>query len=148
MALLDGRLEFSDGQAVTSISSGSTTISTDVIDFGASATDGWGSTLKNNTGGDLRWHVRVNVALVGAGAAIHALLQTHTTATTTSGTTIATIVIPALSASGWKRSMTVPTGGMYRYLGVGYKASGAKLTSATFDSWLGFGDDQNPAATL
>ena len=141
MTILDAKLEFSDAQALASVSSGSSSVSTNVIDFGANGKDEWGSAQTVNPDGlRIIWNTEVHTALVGAAAIINATLVTKAAdaSISSSGTTIATISFPALSAKGTKRAVPIPTGlNIERYLGVLYTASGAKLTSAKFNSWVG-----------
>ena len=118
MAILDGQLEFSDAQSLASKNNATTTISTDVLDLGADGTDGWGNAESNDLGNEVSLTVTVNTALVGASAAIVVKFFSYdSSATVTSGTEIFSLTIPALSASGWSRTLKMPTGGLYRYNG-------------------------------
>ena len=137
---IDAKLLFSDAQALASISSGSTSVSTSVRDLGASETDAFGTSITPDIGkaGKLVWHVRVNTALVGASAAIIAKLVTKAAnaSISASGTEIARHTFAATAAAGTKAEIPIPAGTVSRYLGVLYTASGAKLTSAKFDSFI------------
>jgi len=142
MAILDATLEFSDAQALTSISSGSSSVSTNVADLGADGKDGWGSAQKTNpgAGGNVYLNVEVQVAMSGASAALDVQLVTKAANASISaaGTLLASVRLPAVSAAGTSRSIAVPAGcDIERYLGVLYTASGAQLTSATINAWLG-----------
>jgi len=140
MSILDAKLEMSDAQALSNISSGASTKSANVIDLGANGEDGWGNaqTTDPGEGGGAEWNVSVDTALVGSSAALTVTLVTKAADASISsgGTTIATLTIPAESAAGTKRSVKVPAGTVERYLGTLYTASGAKLTSAKLNSYL------------
>jgi hypothetical protein len=140
---MDAKLEFSDAQALANKSSGASTVATNIVDMRTGLKDTWG-TAKAPDISDMVWNVNVNTALVGAGAAIVATLVTKASASSISsgGTVIAQVTIPALSAAGIKKAVKMPTGQKtLRYVGVYYTASGAKLTSAKFDSWLGLDNE-------
>jgi len=138
MAMIDELLEMSDAQTPSSKSSGNKNMSEDVIDLGASGTDGWGTSLANRIGGTgLKWHLQVNTVLVGASAAIICELKYHTsTSMKSAGTVLIRHTIPALSAAGYRRSFGVPLSTLSRYLGCLYTISGGTLTSGKIDSWL------------
>jgi len=138
MAMIDDLLEMSDAQTPSSKSSGNKNMSEDVIDLGAAGTDGWGTSLANRLGGtDLKWHLQVNTALVGASAAIICELKTHTaTSMKSAGTTLIRHTIPALSAGGYRRNFGVPLSTLSRYVACLYTISGAALTSGKIDSRL------------
>ena len=143
MTVLDAALEFSDAQSLASKSSGTATVSTNLVDMRTSLKTGWGATDTPEIGG-ITWNVNVNTILVGAGAAIRADLVTKASASSLSsgGTTVASVTIPAVSAAGTKKALTLPPGTTtLRYLGVVYTAVGAKLTSAKLDSWLGLDNE-------
>ena len=139
--IMDSLLEFSDAQALASISDTSSTISTNVSDLGANGEDAWGSaqTMDIGEGGGLVFNAQVVAALVGASAAIVCELTTKAADATlgTSGTNVVSLTIPTISAIGTRVSVRVPTGTIERYIGVLYTASGGNLTSATIDSWIG-----------
>ena len=143
---LDKMLEFSDAEVFASETSGTETVSTDIVDLEVSETDAFGTTITPDIGdaGMLIWHLRVQVALVGSSATLVCELVTKTVATSMdSGSTIlATQIIPALAAAGTKYQIPVPMGSCLRYLAVLYRAVGATLTSATIDSFISL-DRQN-----
>lgn len=146
MGVIDGKLEFSDAQALANKSSGVTTVSEDLVDLSSGRTqkNDWAGTLTTFDISKSEWAVRVNTALVGAGAAIVAKLVTKASASSISSgyTTIASVTVPALSAAGTKFAVPLKVGQTaLRYLGVLYTASGAKLTSAKFDSFIGAAAD-------
>ncbi len=136
--IIDSKLELSDAQALSGVSAGSAvTASTNVIDMGSGLTDGWGTADTPEIGG-MVWNTNINVAMVGASAALNCTLVTNAAATITSGsTTIMTVNFPALSAAGTKKSVRFPVGTTcLRYVGVLFDADTADLTSATVDSML------------
>ena len=141
MAIMDALYEFSDAQALASISSGSSTVSTNVTDMGANGEDGWGNALttKIGQGGQLVCNLTLAAALVGASAAIIATLVTKaSSASISSGATeIGRATIAATAAAGNRYTIPVPPGDTQRYIGVLYTASGGKLTSATVNAWIG-----------
>ena len=78
--------------------------------------------------------------MVGASATVRADLVTKDAdaSISSAGTVLASITIPAVSASGTRLGIELKPGQTCkRYLGVVYTASGAALTSGTVDSWLG-----------
>ncbi len=139
MSVLDKALEFSDAQALASVSSGGSVKCTNQVDSRNNVyKNTWGASIDAELGFS-KWVVSVNTALVGAGAAIRAQLVTKEADASISsgGTVIAEIFVPAVSAAGWRKSIEIGPGTSFkRYVGVVYSASGAKLTSAKFDSWL------------
>jgi len=133
-------LEFSDAQTFSSRSSGNHNNSTDVIDLGASGTDGWGTSLANRLGGtDLKWHLQVNVAVSGSSATLLCELKTHTAVSMKSaGTVIMSHVIPASSAVGYRRAFSLPLCALARYVRVNFTPTGGNIGAASaIDSWLG-----------
>lgn len=138
MTVLDSKLEFSDAQALASKSSGAVTVATNTVDLGTGNKNTWGTAINPQLGGSI-WNVNVNVALVGAGAAVLCQLVGKASASSMSSgsTEIARVTLPAVSVAGTKKSIQLPPGTQsLRYLSVLYTASGAKLTSATLDSYL------------
>lgn len=135
----------SDAQALASLSSGSATVSTVKPDLGTGLKDTWGTTDTPEIGG-LTWNCVVNTALVGAGAAVVATLVTKaSTSSMSSGSTVlATHTFSALDAAGVRNAAVrfEPGTNTLRYLATVYTASGAKLTSAKFDSWLGMDNEK------
>ena len=146
MALLDVELEFSDAQALASAASGSQTQSTDVLDLtgGNVAKDGWGTTIAERLeSGGLMLTAQVGTALVGAGAAVVCQVFVHSAATSIkSGTVLAELTIPALSAADWKNTISMPSHRLAttdRYVGLVWKVSGGTVTSAALEGFLTFG---------
>ena len=139
MSVIDSTLSFSDAQALANLSSAATTVSTSKPAIQNTNKNTWGSSISPQIGG-LVWNCNVNTAMVGAGAAIVASLVTKANASSMSSgsTVIATMTFPALSPAGTRKALVMPPGQQcLAYLGVLYTASGAKLTSAKFDSWMG-----------
>ena len=146
MALLDAQLEFSDAQALASAASGSQTQSTDVLELtgGKAAKDGWGTTIAERLeSGALQLTAQVGTVLVGASAAVICQVFVHSAATSIkSGTVLAELTIPAVSAAGWKNSISMPSHRLAttdRYLGLEWKVSGATLTSGALEGFLTLG---------
>ena len=143
MSVIDSTLSFSDAQALGAVSSGSSVVSTSKPSAGSGNKNTWGSSISPQIGG-LTWNCNVNTALVGAGAIITAKLVTKASASSMSSgsTELARLTFPALSARGTRKSVQLTPGTQcLAYLAVVYTASGAELTSATFDSWLGLDNE-------
>jgi hypothetical protein len=138
MAVLDAALEFSDAQALASVSSGASVKSTNVVDTRKNLyTDAWGTAINAEIGGSVL-NVNVNTILVGAGAVIRADLVSKADVSISSGATvIASVTVPAVSVAGTRFSLKLPPGTeALRYMGILYTAVGAKLTSAKFDAYM------------
>lgn len=139
--MIDAKQEYSDAQALGALSSGgSSLISTDVQDVESSRApkNAFGTSIDPDIG-QSTFNVNVNVALVGAAATVRVDLVTKDADASISsgGTVLASIVIPALSASGYKAGIELKAGQTCkRYLGALYTAVGAGLTSASIDCWL------------
>ena len=143
MSVLDSTLVFSDAQALASKSSGVSTVSTSKPSAGSGNKNTWGTTINPQIGG-LTWNCNVNTAMVGAGAAVVASLVTKASASSMSSgsTTLASLTFPAVSPASTRKSVQLTPGTQcLAYLAVVYTASGAKLTSAKFDSWLGLDNE-------
>jgi hypothetical protein len=139
---MDARLEFSDNQdvAASTLSSGSSVTSTNIVDLGANSTDYWADAITMDVGeaGGLMWTTEVSTEAT-AGGTVTATLQYDgalSGSDLSSGNTIATVTFAAGSAIGTKRSVKVPTGTIERYLAVVYTASGGNVTAGKFDSYL------------
>jgi len=165
MAIIDSTLEFSDSQAVTSVTSAVTDISTNVLDLtgGTAGQDGWykmtQSTSQNIAdmfrGGTVYLNVRVDSAgTVTSGVTLQARLYVHSAATSIkSGNEIIRLVMPNAAAAGTIRSASIPnTEFAYteRYMGLSYYASGSKVTTITVSAWLSNvpGDTQITGTTM
>jgi hypothetical protein len=138
MAVLDAALEFSDAQALASVSSGASVKSTNVVDTRKNLyTDAWGTAINAEVGESV-FNVNVNVAMVGAAATIRADLVSKADVSISSGATvIASVTFPITSPAGTRKSLRLPPGTeALRYMGVLYTSVGGILTSATFDSFL------------
>lgn len=149
MAVIDNALEFSNAQALGAVSAGSSVVSTDKADLMGTRSfkNEWGTALTQAELGGSEWNVKVHTALVGAAAVVTAnLVSKAANASISSGATvIASVTIPALSPAGFKKSVKLTPGTKaYRYLGVLYTVSGAKLTSATMHSYLNL-DAETPS---
>ena len=141
MTILDAKLMFSTGQAITTLADAASEISDYVADLGTGMKDAWGNAITPDIGegGELEVNSVVSVVMVNASATIEVQLVTKAAdATLTSGgTQLGVKVFPAESVAGTRLSFHVPSGAVLRYLGVIYKAVGAELTSGTFITWLG-----------
>lgn len=139
MSVLDSTLVFSDAQALANLSSGASTVSTTKPSTGTGNTNAWGTSIYGEIGG-LVWNCEVNTALVGASAAVVATLVTKASASSMSSgsTVLATHTFAATAAAGTNNGGIVMPPGKKSlgYLATVYTASGAKLTSATFDSYM------------
>ena len=146
MALLDVELEFSDGQSLASKNSGTQTQSDDVLDLtgGNAGKDGWGTTIAERLeSGALQLTAQVGTVLVGASAAVVCQVFVHSAATSiASGTVLAELTIPALSAAGWKNTISMPSHRLAttdRYLGIVCKVSGGNVTTGVVEAFLTLG---------
>lgn len=144
MAILDSLLEFSDAQSLASQSDAAVVQSTNVVDLGAAGTDGWGTSLAPTLGGNLKMFVAVSGTLSASSATVIVKLMTHSAATSIkSGTELASILIPAKQAAGWRTSVGVPMRKTWaRYLGYTYTITGAATGSSgnTVEAGLVLGD--------
>lgn len=134
----DKALEMSDAQALAAQSDGATVVATDIIDMRTGLKDTWGTTDTPEIG-NMVWNTKVHTALVGAGATVRCDLVTKAAATSMSSgsTVLASFIIPALAAAGQKYPVMMPPGKTtLRYVTVLYTAVGAKLTTATINSYL------------
>ena len=84
------------------------------------------------------WTVGLWLATTLAGGAVTATLVSKAAdaSISSSGTTHATISIPATTAAGTWYATGVPSGTMYRYLGCLYTVSGGAVTAGAVDSFL------------
>lgn len=137
--ILDKELEFSDAQSVSGASAVKSSVVADLVGT-AGLKDAWGAAITPDIGeaGRMKLNVRVNTAMVGASITVTATLVTKAADASidSGGTTIATLLFPAISAAGTQRSVHVPAGSVLRFLGVLYTPSGS-LTSSKFDAWIG-----------
>jgi hypothetical protein len=148
MAVLDSRLEFSDAQSLASLSASSAVVGDynaelyNTTDPYAAPVNAWGTSITPDIGegGVLEFNVSVDTALVGASADIDCkLVSKASSASISSGaTTHATLNIPATSAAGYRKSVKVPAGTLYRYVGVTYivATAGKTITSAKLNAWI------------
>jgi len=159
MAILDATLEFSDSQAVTSVTSAVCDQSTNVMDLTGSsavARDGWykltQATSQNIAdlfrGGTVYLNIKVDVAgTVTSGVKLDSRLMVHSAATSIkSGNELVRVIMPNAAAAGTIRSVSIPnTEYAYteRYMGLTYYATGSKVTTMTVSAWL----SNNPGET-
>ena len=143
--ILDAKLMFSEGQALTTL--GTLITSTNIIDLGSVAgKDAFGNTEMQSMAKDLTWFVNIEVAMVGSGKILYANLVTGSAISTSIVTTsiqLAALEFPALSAAGVKKSMKFDYAKLGRYVAVEYTAT-SSLTSVTVNSGLihGYNDSE------
>ena len=130
--ILDGALEFSDSQALASVSSGDQDDSTYCLDLtgGNKAEDGWYRLSSSNIGdmfrgGTVYLNIQVDVAGSGTSSAIiEAQLYVHSaTSTFKSGNRLVAVRFPVLqnTTAGTIRSVSVPNiefASTERYMGI------------------------------
>lgn len=136
--LLDQQYAFSDAQSVTT----SPTVSTNLVDLGPLAT---GNTGRNVGVGQTIYVVTgVDVALVGASAALVVTLETDDNSSFSSATVAQTLyTIPAVSAAGTVSYAAInPAALNERYARLKYTESGGTITSATLSSYVCLDIDQ------
>lgn len=146
MAIIDAKLEFSDNQdvAASTLSSGSSVNSTNLIDLRGSATydtNWWGTSITPDIGeaGTLEWTVQVSTEATAGGTCTAYLKHSNALSTShlSSGQTLVSLAFAAASAIGAKKTVKVPSGTINRYLEVVFTASGGAVTAGKFDSWIG-----------
>lgn len=131
------QFEFSDGQAITTLTDGSSVISTNVAQIKDVLKDAWDAAKSPEVSG-MWFNANVQVALVGSSAALDVDLYHHTTATVTSGSKVAGFRFPATSVAGTKMSICFGPGTeVDEYIGAVYTANGGNVTSATINCWAG-----------
>lgn len=119
--IIDKELQFSEAQDVSTASG---LISTNVIDLAVAG---------SRSMSDQLWLVAVApTALVGTGLTI--AIQTHTTATTTSGTTLLSRVFTIADFNAGFCKIKLPVEGMKRYLGLSYTED--TLSAGTVTAFL------------
>ena len=114
------------------------------LDLGATGKDGWGNSLTESPGEGgggfgMYFNVQINTVLAGASGSITVAIQSAaavgSSSALTSGVTAASVFFPALAAAGQRRVISVPMGGLARYLRA-YVTRGAAVTGA-IDAWIG-----------
>lgn len=145
MTILDEVYNFSDEQdiAASTLSSGTTIASTDVIDQGSDMTDAFGTAIYDAAiGSQAKAPVVVltvgNETFAGASAAVIAKIQSKASSASISsgGTEHARVTFSALSAQDTQKTLPVPVSGMNRYWGITYTASGGNLTAGYMNAYL------------
>ena len=143
--IIDNIWEFSDDQdiAASTLSSGSTVISEDVVDLNATQQDGFFATVTTTRIGEQAKPPVLVVtvgaeAFTGAAAAVDVKLTSKASSATISsgGTVHATIQIPALSAIGYQAVLPLPWAAYNRYLGIQYTANGGNLTAGYINAHI------------
>lgn len=145
MTLLDKVWEFSDDQdiAASTLSSGATVVSTNVVDLGNDMKDTFGTAVATqNIGAQFKRPVLVlqvgAEAFTGAGATVQCKLVSKASSASISsgGTEHARVTFSALSAIGTKKEIPIPDEALNRYVGVLYTASGGNLTAGYMNAFL------------
>ena len=120
-----------------------------IVDLGAAGKDGWGNSLSNQLGGELRFNVNVQTASLTASCVLMIELCTHsaTASFKSNAKAVCAVAIPYNASStshlGMRRSVGVPSHKFLRYVAPRGRAIGAKANSGTIDCWLGFGEDDS-----
>jgi hypothetical protein len=140
MAIQDAKLILCDATSING-SAGTAGVGK-ALDLGAAGTDGWGNALAESPGegGNLWFNVNINTVLAGASGTLtvglfHAA-AIGSSSGLTSGVEAAEVFFAATAAAGQSRSITVPSGGLARYLRV-HVTRGAAVTGA-INAWLSF----------
>ena len=111
------------------------------LDLGAAGKDGWGNTLTESPGEgqDSFFNVGINTVLAGASGTLTVALQSAaavgSSSALTSGVTACSVFFPATAAAGQRRVVSVPMGGLARYLRAYVTRGGA--TTGKIDAWIG-----------
>jgi hypothetical protein len=141
MAIQDAKLVLCDATSIAGSSAGATGVGK-AIDLGAAGKDGWGNTLTESPGedaGQTFFNVNINTVLAGAGGTLEVELQSAAAVTSssalTSGVTACSVHFPATAAAGQIRSVSIPSGGLARYLRV--LARRGATVSGAINAWLG-----------
>jgi len=144
MALFDAIYEFSDAQSIV-INSGSSSVSTDVVDLGSDMKDAFRSAVTTQKlagygGPPLTVVITINTTMVG-GKITAALKSKASSASISSGATShGTVVLTASSTAGTKFTIPVPTEDFARYVGLLYTAASGNVTAGAVDAYLAMGD--------
>ena len=153
MAIIDAKLELSDGQALVS-SSAETEVSTNVIRLDALAAtmkDAWGTEISPDIGeGNNGLVVNVQIASGFSDSnSFKAKIYHHTTSTFSAGTLMGTLSFGSSGATNpanvttTQANFRLPAGSMDNYIGIQYShVTGANGTGKV-DAWLGL-DTQTP----
>ena len=110
------------------------------LDLGAAGTDGWLNTLTESPGegGNLYFNVQIDVVLAGASGTLavglYSAAAVGSSSALTSGVQACTVYFPATAAAGQRRSISVPQGGLARYLRTTVIRGGA--VTGSIDAWL------------
>ena len=151
MAIIDSKLELCDAQTLASTTTSGVHIG-NIIDLGAAGKDGWGNSLVESIGEGGTIYLNVNVNTVLSAHSCEVQLHTDSALASSamaSSTKIASIWLPASSPAGHRSSVSVPTGGLLRYVGIIADPSSNSITGK-LDIWLSDnpGDSQIPTAAL
>jgi hypothetical protein len=111
------------------------------LDLGAAGKDGWGNTLTESPGEgqDCYFNVQINTAMTGSGTltvALQSAAAITSSSALTSGVTACSVFFPKASAAGQRRVVSVPMGGLARYLRA-YATIGTASCTGVIDAWIG-----------
>lgn len=137
MAIIDSKLELCDAQSLASTTTSGTHVG-NIIDLGATGKDGWGSSLVESPGegGSVFLNINVTTGLSAHTATIQLATDSALASSAmASATVIGSVLLPASTAAGQRRSFTVPSGGLLRYVQIRVVAGNNSLTGA-IDAWL------------
>lgn len=124
---IDTMETLADAQSVASAAGD--VVSTNVYDTGAAADVGMGE--------EMYWYVKMNAALVGAGASIQAVLQTSSTVGSGYTDLVSAPVVAVASATANRMlALNRLPIGCLRYLRVVFRISGATTTGGTASAYL------------
>jgi len=151
MAILDSKLELCDAQNLASTTTSGVHVG-NIIDLGATGKDGWGNSLVESPGEGGQVYLNINVNTVLSAHAPNVCLMTDSALASSamaSAVEIARILLPASSPAGHRSTISVPTGGMLRYVQIKVVA-GHNSQTGKLDIWLSDnpGDSQIPTAAL
>lgn len=162
--IMDALAQFSDSQALSSLSSGDQDDSTYCLDLtgGNKAEDGWTRLTSSNIadkfrGGTVYLNVMIDVDGSGtSGAHVDVELFVHSASSTfKSGNKLCVVSLPPIpnATAGTIRSVSVPNvefASTERYMGLAYHGLAAKTSSMTVSAWLSSvpGDTQVAGYTL
>jgi len=151
MAIIDSKLELCDAQTLASTTTSGVHIG-NIIDLGAAGKDGWGNALVESIGEGGQIYMNVNVNTVLSAHSHRVQLATDSALASSamaSATIIAEVLLPASSPAGHRATISVPTGGLLRYVQIKDVSSNNSATGK-LDVWLSDnpGDSQIPTAAL
>lgn len=143
MSIIDNVYVFSDEQdvAASTLSSGSTLVSSYVVDQGSDMTDAFGNaTYDAKIGSQAKKPVVVvtvgDETFAGGSTIVKIQSKAASASISSGGTEHARTTIPAGATQGTQYTLPVPVSGMNRYWGVTYTASGGAVTAGYANAYL------------